>query len=115
MEYDFECDGVEVIESMLRQALQAAATVEEKLASRADDVSAQRPRFDGAFKSIALACHGPPHDEVPGAQETFEWKISQKIVICDDKEILTFYLSQTYLDPNCRNTAPEPLSMNHRA
>ena len=44
-----------------------------------------RPRFEGAFQSIALACHGPPVKEA--VEGEFEWKISEKIVIHDDKEI----------------------------
>ena len=37
----------------------------------------------GGFESIALACHGPPRE--PGSK--FEWKISERIVIRDDKEV----------------------------
>jgi hypothetical protein len=42
--------------------------------------------FNG-FKSIALACHGPPKDADGDDDDGFEWKISEKIVITDDTEI----------------------------
>ena len=55
-------------------------------------IAALGDAFHG-FECIALACHGPPKDADGDVDEGeddrgFEWKISEHLVIHDDKELL---------------------------
>ena len=74
-EYDFETADLKIILAKIEK------TTERAKKELGDD-------FKG-FKSIALACHGPPKeaDGDGDDDEGFEWKISEKIVITDDTEI----------------------------
>eukprot|EP01050_Picozoa_sp_SAG11_P028939 SAG11_NODE_7946_length_1078_cov_11.547497_1_plen_358_part_11 len=105
MEYDFKEVDATTLSGMLAEAMEAAKRTEEALAARPGDADVDRPRFSVGFRSIALACHGPPDEATglrPGAaaaaaaaaaagegsDQVFEWKISEKVVIHDDKELL---------------------------
>ena len=69
-EYDFETASMGVMVGLLRKAKEKA---QEELGT-----------FDG-FKSVALACHGPPGEE-GGEDGGVCMKISERMVITDDAE-----------------------------
>eukprot|EP01050_Picozoa_sp_SAG11_P014452 SAG11_NODE_1784_length_4260_cov_4.062245_1_plen_1072_part_10 len=97
MEYDFMSCPAASFDSMLSDALATAHKAERVRASQAGDAWRQRPRFNGSFRSIALACHGPPHPvtglrpaeaAAAAGPENFMWKISEQVVVHDDKELM---------------------------
>ncbi len=71
-EYDFKAADLGTLVALIEKA-------EERARKELDDF--------GGFKSIALACHGPPKDADGDDDDGFEWKISEQIVITDDSEI----------------------------
>ena len=71
-EYDFEKADLPTLLGLIEKAKEKA-----KL---------ELGTFEG-FKSIALACHGPPKEADGDDGDEFEWKVSEKIIITDDGEI----------------------------
>eukprot|EP01050_Picozoa_sp_SAG11_P023157 SAG11_NODE_4579_length_1844_cov_2.286533_1_plen_292_part_10 len=85
MEYSFAGCNNKELQDKLNEALTAARRAEAALAARLGDDKVDRTRFTGKFKSIALACHGPPHEQ--SSSDPFKWNVSDWIEIKTPEEM----------------------------